>query len=63
MPTTCPECHSDKIKEFGLGTQKVAEYLKNEYQQDAIIVDSTTVNSTNKIAKIQEQITQHQIII
>lgn len=62
IPTSCPECHSNSIKEFGLGTQKVAEYLKNEYQQDALIVDSTTVNSPNKIAKLHATLSW-QIII
>ena len=56
VPTTCPNCHSSKIKEFWLGTQKVAEYLKNEYNQDALIIESATVNSPNKIAKLFEKI-------
>ncbi len=63
VPTECPTCHSTKIKNFGLWTQKVAEYLQNEYHQDALIVESETVNSPNKIKKIIEQISQHQIII
>ncbi|MEI6672078.1 MAG: hypothetical protein WCL02_01635 [bacterium] len=46
-----------------MGTQKVAEYIKNEYQQDALIVESETVNSPNKIKKITESINDHQIII
>jgi hypothetical protein len=46
-----------------LGTQKVAEYLKNQYGKDALIIESETVNSPNKIKKITEQISQHQIII
>jgi primosomal protein N' (replication factor Y) (superfamily II helicase) len=52
VPATCPVCHSDKIKDFWLGTQKVAEYLKREYGKDALIIESETVNSPNKIAKI-----------
>jgi len=63
VPTTCPVCKSKKIKDFWLWTQKVAEYLKNEYHQDALIIESETVNSPNKIKKIQEQISEHQIII
>ncbi|MEI8008125.1 MAG: hypothetical protein WCI00_01410 [bacterium] len=46
-----------------MGTQKVAEYLKNEYNQYALIVESETVNSPNKIKKITEEISGHQIII
>lgn len=63
VPTTCPTCNSTKIKNFWLWTQKVAEYLKNEYNQDALIVESETVNSPNKIKKITEAISEHQIII
>lgn len=63
VPTSCPECHGKKIKEFWLGTQKVAEYLKREYNKEALIIESETVNSPNKIKKITEQITEHQIII
>ena len=63
IPTTCPKCHSSKIKEFGLWTQKVAEFLKNEYEKDALIIESETVNSPNKIKKITEEIANHQIII
>ena len=63
VPTTCPVCHSKKMKDFGLWTQKVAEYLKNEYGKDALIIESETVNSPNKIKKIQEQIADRQIII
>ncbi len=40
------------MKDFWLWTQKVAEYLKNEYGKDALIIESETVNSPNKIAKI-----------
>lgn len=51
------------MKDFGLGTQKVAEFLKNEYNKEALIIESETVNSPNKIRKLQEQISEHQIII
>jgi len=43
--------------------QKVAEYIKNEYNKEALIVESMTVNSPNKIKKITEEIASHQIII
>ena len=63
IPDTCPECHSKKIKEFGLWTQKVAEYIKNEFGKDSVIVSSENVRSPNKITKIQEEISTHQIVI
>jgi len=63
VPTTCPACHGKNIKEFGLWTQKVAEYIKNEFGKDSAIVSSENVRSPNKIAKIQEEISTHQIVI
>ena len=56
MPTTCPDCKSKKIKDFGIGTQKVAEFLQQEYHIDPVIIESETVNSPNKIAKIVEML-------
>jgi len=63
VPTTCPACHGHKIKEFGLWTQKVAEYIKNEFGKDSLIIESESVRSPNKIAKLLEHISDHQIII
>lgn len=51
------------MKDFGLGTQKVAEYLKNEFKKDSLIIESESVNSPNKIKRLQEEIKNHQIII
>lgn len=56
VPTTCPACHGHKIKEFGLWTQKVAEYIKNEFGKDSLIIESESVRSLNKIAKLLWQI-------
>jgi primosomal protein N' (replication factor Y) (superfamily II helicase) len=56
LPTICPECWSKKIKDFGLGTQKVAEFIKNEFGKESIIIESQTVNSPSKIKKINEEI-------
>ncbi len=66
VPSACPECNSRKIKEFGIWTQKVAEYLKKEFNADSLIIESETVNSPNKITKLLEKIWDNlsaQIII
>ena len=52
VPTSCPHCRSEKIKDFGLWTQKVAEFLKKEFNIDPLIIESETVNSPNKIARL-----------
>ncbi|MFA7717657.1 MAG: hypothetical protein WC875_02995 [Candidatus Absconditabacterales bacterium] len=56
VPTSCSQCGSTKVKEFGIGTQKVAEFLRNEFNVDSLIIESESVNSPNKIAKIIGQI-------
>lgn len=56
VPTTCPACHGKNIKEFGLWTQKVAEYIKNEFGKDSLIIESESVRSPNKITKLLWQI-------
>lgn len=56
VPTSCPNCRSEKIKDFGLWTQKVAEFLKKEFNIDPLIIESETVNSLNKIARLLDQI-------
>jgi len=56
VPVRCPSCASAKIKEFGMGTQKVAEYLENEFHIHPMIIESETVNSPNKIAKILDSL-------
>ncbi len=62
VPTACPICKSNKIKDFWLWTQKVAEYLKNEYHQDALIIESETVNSPNKIRRLVESLSSPKSI-
>jgi len=65
FPTKCEQCGSEKIKEFGLGTQKVAESLEREFGAQSVIIESGLVNSVNKIQKMKEKILKEkpQIII
>lgn len=63
VPTSCPNCRSEKIKDFGLWTQKVAEFMKKEFKKDAIVIESETVNSPNKISRLQESLHNAPIVI
>ncbi|MCF7835481.1 hypothetical protein K9M48_05575 [Candidatus Gracilibacteria bacterium] len=70
FPSKCGKCGSSKIKDFGIGTQKLAEIIKNEYGITSTIIESETANSPNKIKKILAQISnskfpinQSQVII
>ncbi len=50
-PTVCPECFSPYIKEFGVGTQKVEEEIKNIIPDVSIIrmdVDTTGAKSSHE---------------
>lgn len=62
VPVRCPSCASAKIKEFGMGTQKVAEYLENEFHIHPLIIESETVNSPNKIAKVVESLSSQRSV-
>ena len=63
VPTSCPQCRSEKIKDFGLWTQKVAEFLQKEFKTDAIVIESETVNSPNKISRLQDSLQNAPIVI
>ncbi len=50
-PDKCPECDSKYIKEFGTGTQKVEEELKNLFPEISVIrmdVDTTGAKSSHQ---------------
>lgn len=49
----CPECHSNKVKYFGTGTQKLEEEIKKLFPQATTIrMDIDTVNKKNSHEEI-----------
>ncbi len=59
---TCPECESDAIKYFGLGTQKVEELFKKEFPKArAVRIDSDTMTKKNAHIEIIEAFTQGEV--
>lgn len=56
MPKTCENCWSQNIKNYGLGIQQVADYIKESYNIEPIIIDTNKTNSSNKIKRIQGNI-------
>jgi len=54
LPTVCSESHSHDIKEFGIWTQKVAEYIQKEYGVTSTIIESETANTAKKIQATTE---------
>lgn len=58
LPDTCDNCHWHNIKWFGMGTQKVQEYLQQEFGATSLIIESSKANSVNKIGKIMDELNQ-----
>lgn len=63
LPTVCPVCHQWALKSYGIGTQKVAEYIYDTFGVRSFVIESETVNSPKKIQKVQESIHDAQVII
>lgn len=59
----CPQCWWIDTKMYGIGTQQVKNLLSTNYGVDALIIESSKVNSQPKIARIQTELTQHQVIL
>ena len=51
-PIKCPQCNSDRIKEFGVWTQKIAEIIEQNQKIQVEIIDSENTRSTKKIDEI-----------
>ncbi len=49
---TCTKCHGTNIKEYGIGTYKLKEYIKEFFNIDCKVIENTDVNSLNKIQKL-----------
>lgn len=59
-PTSCPECESPYIKEFGIGTQKVEEEIKNIFPDMSVIrmdTDTTGAKSSHQqlLSRFEEE--------
>lgn len=63
QPRKCPECSSDQIKEYGLGLQKVAEYIQENYNTKPLQIDSDKANSPNKISKLSNEFNATQVFL
>ena len=53
LVTTCPECHSDKIRYFGTGTQKLEQEIHKQFPNASTIrMDIDTVTKKNSHEEI-----------
>lgn len=62
-PLSCPECWSKNITEYGIGTQKIAEYLEKEFWKQPLIIESETVWSSKKVQALKKEMEQYQLFV
>lgn len=55
-PRTCSACSSSKIQEYGMGTQKLAQIIKEQFGAESLIIESETVRSLKKIEKLNQEL-------
>lgn len=59
--TTCPKCQSKYIKEFGIGTQKVENFIKAEFPSARVLrMDFDTTSHKNGHEEILEKFETHE---
>lgn len=50
--TICPECESKDINSFGMGTEKLEQYIKEEFKDSRVIrmdIDTTTTKGSHEL--------------
>ncbi|MBR4874696.1 MAG: primosomal protein N' [Clostridia bacterium] len=63
-PTVCPECSSSYIKEFGTGTQRVEEEIKELFPDISVIrMDVDTTNAKSSHSRILDTFDKEKIDI
>lgn len=64
LVTTCPECHSDKIRYFGTGTQKLEQEIHKQFPNAKTIrMDVDTVTKKNSHEQILNKFKEENIDI
>lgn len=57
----CPNCHEKSIDDYGLGTEKVEEYIKNMYPSYNVVrMDTDTTSRKGSHAKIIKEFEDHK---
>lgn len=56
----CPDCHSKEITQFGMGTQKLEEYLKENYQARILRMDVDTTSRKGSHKKMIDAFANHE---
>lgn len=56
----CPECHEKSLTYYGLGTEKLEDYLKEKYDANIIRMDVDTTSKKGSHEKILEDFKNHK---
>jgi len=60
MITICPECKSDNINNFGMGTEKLENILNEKYNARIIRMDQDTTSNKGSHEKIINEFREHK---
>lgn len=60
MITICPECKSDNINNFGMGTEKLESILNEKYNARIIRMDQDTTSNKGSHEKIINEFREHK---
>jgi len=64
IPTTCPVCHSAKIRFFGAGTEKIEQEVKALLPEANIaVIDSTNIKTKKDYEKFYKDFSEHKVSI
>lgn len=59
----CETCGKETLKQYGLTTQKVAEWIEQEFGKEALVIQAKHWSSFPKAKRLLDAIKQHQIIV
>lgn len=66
MLNTCPECHSENMQQYGMGTEKLEQYLKEQFPDTKILRmdnDTTTKKGSHEQMILDFMEEKYQILI
>ncbi len=64
MPKTCPECGSEYLKQFGIGTEQVEAWIKNKFPEARVYrMDKDTMAQKGNYEKVYEAMNENKVDI
>lgn len=64
MPKTCPECGSEYLKQFGIGTEQVEAWIKNKFPEARVYrMDKDTMAQKGNYEKVYAAMNENKVDI